>query len=233
MGHIFNKIKCPKKAYRAKNKKRIALQVAEYKKLHYQDIQKYKKKYREENKVAIADAKKKFYEKNTEKIKKKCEEYALKHRSQIQKKKKEYREKNAVIIKKYRDEYRKNNAVYFKQYLREYVSRRRKSDPLFKLTGVIRDRLRNMLRAQSAKKILKTLDGIGCSISFLKSHLESQFREGMSWDNHGTHGWHLDHIKPVTAFDLNSPDEQKLVNHYTNLQPLWWWENLAKSNKTL
>ncbi len=72
---------------------------------------------------------------------------------------------------------------------------------------------------------------IGCSSKELESYLETQFTEGMTWDNYGYYGWHIDHIKPCASFDLSDPEQQKLCFHYSNLQPLWAKENIKKSNK--
>jgi hypothetical protein len=52
----------------------------------------------------------------------------------------------------------------------------------------------------------------------------------MNWNNYGVKGRHIDHIKPVSKFDLTKEEEIKKCFHYTNLQPLWWDENLKKSN---
>jgi hypothetical protein len=62
----------------------------------------------------------------------------------------------------------------------------------------------------------------------LFAHLEAQFRDGMSWDNYGRYGWHIDHIIPCSSFDLTDTDQQRKCFHYTNLQPLWAHENLSK-----
>lgn len=70
---------------------------------------------------------------------------------------------------------------------------------------------------------------LGCSIKELKQHLEKQFTLGMNWKNFGF-GWHIDHIKPCSKFDLTKEGEQKKCFHYTNLQPLWATENLKKNN---
>jgi len=53
----------------------------------------------------------------------------------------------------------------------------------------------------------------------------------MTWDNHSKKGWHIDHIKPLHEFDLYDDEQFKQASHYTNLQPLWWWQNLAKNRK--
>lgn len=53
----------------------------------------------------------------------------------------------------------------------------------------------------------------------------------MNWDNHGRRGWHLDHIIPISSFDLSNREEFLKAVHYTNIQPLWAIDNLRKSNK--
>jgi len=87
------------------------------------------------------------------------------------------------------------------------------------------------LKRQNVRKTDKTLQLLGCSIKELKLHLEKQFKPGMSWNTHRLFGWHIDHIKPCSLFDLTKKEEQQKCFHYTNLQPLWWYENLQKSNK--
>lgn len=71
------------------------------------------------------------------------------------------------------------------------------------------------------------VDQLGCSLSFLKKHIEDQFVEGMSWENHGK--WHLDHKRPIASFlSQGTSDELKECFHYTNLQPLWASDNISK-----
>ena len=69
---------------------------------------------------------------------------------------------------------------------------------------------------------------VGCDIDTLCLHLESQFQKGMEWINYGE--WHVDHIKPCASFDLSDPKQQQECFHYTNLQPLWAADNLAKAS---
>lgn len=78
-------------------------------------------------------------------------------------------------------------------------------------------------RNQKAGSLLVLL---GCSIPELRLHLEAQFKPSMSWGNYGA--WHVDHIRPCASFDLAKPEEQRACFHYTNLQPLWGPENVAK-----
>jgi hypothetical protein len=77
----------------------------------------------------------------------------------------------------------------------------------------------------------KTTEFLGCNVLELKNHLEFQFKEGMSWNNHGLFGWHIDHIKPLSS--AKTEKELYILCHYTNLQPLWAKDNLSKGNKIL
>lgn len=83
------------------------------------------------------------------------------------------------------------------------------------------------------KKSDSTMKLVGCSLGVLKRHIESQFTTGMSWDNYGQFGWHIDHKIPCAAFDLNEPSQQRKCFHYTNLQPLWWHDNVSQRDKGL
>jgi hypothetical protein len=97
----------------------------------------------------------------------------------------------------------------------------------------MRSRVSNALRCQDVSKNQRTIDLIGCTMEFLRNHLESSFTEGMTWDNYGFRGWHVDHIMPCASFDLTKEEEQRKCFHYTNLQPLWWLDNIKKSDKIL
>lgn len=109
----------------------------------------------------------------------------------------------------------------------EYAKKREQNDINFRLLRTYRHRVRNALK--SKKKDIPTRDLIGCTIDELRSHLESQFRDGMAWDNYGK--WHIDHIIPCSAFDLSKEEELKRCFHFSNLQPLWAKENLRKADK--
>lgn len=97
-----------------------------------------------------------------------------------------------------------------------------------KLKRKIRSTTRCAIRAQDCKKVGSAVRD---SPLELQQHLESKFQEGMTWDNHGSFGWHIDHIKPLSNFDLGNREEYLEAVHYTNLQPLWWQDNLSKGSK--
>lgn len=67
---------------------------------------------------------------------------------------------------------------------------------------------------------------VGCTRAELVAHLERQFPDGMTWVRRRE--WHIDHIKPFAAFNLSDADELRAACHFTNLQPLWAADNIAK-----
>lgn len=113
--------------------------------------------------------------------------------------------------------------------LNEYQTKRYKNDENFRIRTLLRSRIRNSLKSQSAKKSKRTSELVGCSIDELWKHLEKQFKDGMTRQNLGK--WHIDHIKPCSLFDLTDPEQQKECFNYKNLQPLWAEENLRKGAK--
>jgi hypothetical protein len=74
---------------------------------------------------------------------------------------------------------------------------------------------------------------LGCSIKELRQHIESQWQEGMNWDNWSHSGWHIDHIIPLKGKGIKLRNKRHLamVCHYSNLRPLWAKQNFKKKNK--
>lgn len=100
-------------------------------------------------------------------------------------------------------------------------------NPHIVLSNRIRDRINRVLKG--ARKSDSTFALVGCSPIELKFWLENQFQLGMTWKNRSA--WHIDHKKPCASFDLSDPVQQKVCFHYTNLQPLWAADNLAKGSR--
>ena len=96
---------------------------------------------------------------------------------------------------------------------------RRRNDPAYCIKNRLRSRFHKALKAGLASKAWRTSELLGCDPAQLKQHIESQFITGMSWNNR--HAWHVDHIIPLSAFNLTDPEEQKRACHFTNLKPLW------------
>lgn len=97
----------------------------------------------------------------------------------------------------------------------------------------LRWRLKSVVRGIKYNHVTRgaMLDMVGCSLGSLKQHLESLFTEGMTWENYGLRGWHVDHIRPCSSYDPSIKEDMDACFHYSNLQPLWWYENLRKAGK--
>jgi hypothetical protein len=176
------------------------------------------------------------YQKNNPNKKANNDKYAEKNREKIREKNRSAYHKDIDKSRRLNREKRKRlraqNLEHYRKYGREYVKnnyQRLKSNP----NWVIRHSLRTrFVRAVTQEyKNSSCIHMLGCSIEEFRQYLESKFQEGMSWENYGQFGWHIDHIMPCAAFDLTKEEEQKKCFHYSNMQPLWWKDNLEKSDK--
>jgi hypothetical protein len=131
------------------------------------------------------------------------------------------RETLAVWTESNADKIREANAAKERRHRRDKTNRA--------ISAAISCRIRAVLSGKA--KTSDTLMLLGCSISELRAHLEAQWLPGMCWDNWTKYGWHIDHIRPCASFDLSDPEQQRECFHYTNLQPLWWEDNLEKGAK--
>lgn len=129
----------------------------------------------------------------------------------------------------------KNNPDYLNK-LRKYDAKWRKNkrtklDSREKFIEALRSLIRMTIKGKNFTKRSKTFQILGIDKEGFFNHIESKFQKGMTWDNHGIHGWHIDHIIPVSC--ATTIEECEKLNHYTNLQPLWAKDNRIKSNKIL
>ena len=161
------------------------------------------------------------------------------HKEQVDKQHNDYYQKNKekVLLKQKLDpNKRKREKIYNREHREEINQKtnerrafRFKTEPEYKLKHVLRSRLKNALGGVGIKS-KRTLELLGCTVEHLRKHLESKFDGGMSWENYGFYGWHVDHIIPCDKFDLTDPKQQEQCFHYTNLQPLWAIQNFRKAN---
>lgn len=117
---------------------------------------------------------------------------------------------------------------YQLRHKKKILKRRREryqNNMAFKMICRLRSRLYMALK-HGSKKHGKTKELLGANIDDVKSFIEEQFQEGMTWDN-----IHIDHMMPCKSFDMNNKLEQQKCFHYTNLQPLLANKNLQKSAK--
>jgi len=215
------------KEYREIKKGETKEYLKNYYKKNIEKIKEYREKTKEVNKIK----RKKYYLNNREKI----IEYSNKYNSQNKEKKqeynKQYREKNLDDeVNRWKEYYNNNRETLIKKNC-EYIKEKRKTSKLELLKHNVRGRLYHYLKIRNITKKNRTFDILGCSPIFLKEYLGEQFKDGMSWDNYGYYGWHIDHIVPLSS----AKTDEELYNlcHYTNLQPLWAKDNLKKGNKIL
>jgi len=176
-------------------------------------------------KVCWADYVKSYRLKNTDKIKKYHSKHYQKSKEKINARNRRNWKLRQNDYAKTKKKYREANHEKIKTYRRAYQNNRLRTDMDFKLRKNLRNRIRGLMR-YDIKKSAHTMELLGCTIQAFKVHIENQFKNGMSWNNYGE--WQIDHIKPCAAFDLSSPEEQKICFHFSNMQPLWKEENRKK-----
>jgi hypothetical protein len=215
--------------------------------------------YRKKNIKRYKEIKGDYYQKNKNKIKDYQAEYLIKNKEVIKIRTKKYRDKRKEKKRLYDIEYRNKNRekklitdrLYYENNKEDLLAKykiyrqktkdkiklrfkeRYRNDIQFRITNILRKRIGEVLKNQKTIKSAKTLELLGCSLQEFKGHLHKQFKEGMTWDNYGLYGWHIDHILPCASFDLTDIEQQKKCFHYTNLQPLWAKENLSKGKKII
>ena len=167
------------------------------------------------------DVRKKYYINNIEKIKEKNKEYVKKNEEHLKKYRREYYEKNKEKISEQKKK-------YAKQHQKEITLKRkekRHNDEKYYYEIYLRNKINNYLyRYGKIKKKNNVQEILGCSYEYFKKYIESKFVDGMSWENRGK--WHLDHIIPLAS--AKNYDDLVRLNHYTNFQPLWAYDNYKK-----
>lgn len=109
------------------------------------------------------------------------------------------------------------------QYRRRYVQ-----NPRFRASELIRSRIKKALRERPGTQSPTVEKVLGYTMDEFRSWFESRFREGMSWDAFFDGDIHIDHIRPLSMFDLTNDDEMRRAWALSNIQPLWAWENREK-----
>ena len=146
--------------------------------------------------------------------------------------------KRKAYMKSYRES--EKNKAYQKAYRQSeegkakrkaYMKNRCKTDPVYKLHKNLSSGFCNWIKGN--RKTCRTEQYVGCTYQELLDHLESQFEEGMTWENHGVgdNKWQIDHFKAQSRFDPTIEEEKFKCWHYTNLQPMWSSENISWGNK--
>ncbi len=221
------------RAYYELHREECLARMRAYYRKNKEKFQKDSKAWRVKNAAKIKEQNRLKYLKNREKIKKKARDWQKQNKERYNARMKKWRAKNAERCRKLardaaRARWKMSDKV--KNYQREYKKKKRLTDPNYRIASLQRVRIRKALKGTC--KSAATLQLVGVKDwSELRSIIESKFQPGMNWENAGYYGWHLDHIKPCSAFDLTKESEQRACFHHTNLQPLWRFDNQSKNDK--
>lgn len=183
----------------------------------------YLREYRQKNREILAAKNKEYAEANGERRKAQQAEYREQNRQKINERARDYASRVAHKKRSYMQEWCKQN----QERLREKRVARYKTDPSYRVRINLRNRLNAAIRVGC--KAGSAVRDLGCTIEDFMSYIAAQFLPGMSWENWGE--WHLDHIKPLSAFDLTNRNQFLAACHYTNMRPLWAADNLRKGHR--
>ena len=146
---------------------------------------------------------------------------------------------NKEKVKQRTKNYRLLNKNKVNIYKNAWRRKKLKTDINFAIQSKLRSRICTALKRQNSFSTSTVTKLLGCNIAEVRLYLESKFypnpdtKESMTWENHGMHGWHVDHMQPCCSFNFSKEEEQRKCFHYTNLQPLWYKEHNIKSIKNL
>lgn len=140
---------------------------------------------------------------------------------------KEWYSKNKENKKAYVKKWSQDNRIRVAANHKKLISKYLKENINYRLAHNLRNRLNKAIK--NKYKTGSAVSDLGCSINQLKSHLESLFQPGMTWDNWSRTGWHIDHKEPLGSFDLADPEQLKVACNYLNLQPIWYKDHIIKT----
>lgn len=143
---------------------------------------------------------------------------------------KEWKKANKEKVDSFTKKYYQDNKERISKNKLLWKQKQYKNNINYKIENILRSRFHHAISRALINKSQSSIDLLGCSIDEFKSHIEKQFKDGMTWENWSFNGWHIDHIRPVASFDLSDKKQQQQCFHYTNLQPLWAKDNLKKSD---
>jgi len=160
-------------------------------------------------------------------IKKVCE---LKHEKAIERQKIKEEQQNKIGIENKQCKY--CNEIKHKDKFRYNRLKCRdceRDEPAEKSKRYIRTRIYNCLRNKNKTK--HSVEYLGCSsVDYFKWILTHN--NNCVLENHGKE-WHIDHVIPISKFDLNNEENQLIAFNWRNTMPLSSRENLSKNNKII
>lgn len=195
-------------------------------------------------------ATRRYAESHPDLIRERCKRYRAEHPERVR----EYERRRAMAHPQRGREYQRAHPEKFRAYARAWaaanrekvaaMNRRynaanpekirensRKNYRRHPEENALRKAVSHMMRYTECRKTSRSFQYVGCSAGFFRNHIESLFLPGMTWENWGE--WHIDHIVPLSWWDLkNHPEHLCVASHYSNLQPMWGKENIRKGARS-
>ncbi len=140
----------------------------------------------------------------------------------------EWRENNKEQFLDICKKYRNNENVKITRNIK--LKEKYHTDENYKKASLLRNVVRNIINGVTKKPSKKSLNMIGCSQEQFKQWVEFNFVDDMTWDNYGTH-WNLDHVTPVSSFDLTKEEDVLVCFQWSNTVPEIAKKNYEKFNK--
>lgn len=134
-----------------------------------------------------------------------------------------WRERNNKRSNHYRDKIKAENPERLREYNRNHYNKMKESQ-LHPLRASMTTLIRLAIRDKRYSPFKRTAFILGCNCEDFIAYIESKFAEGMNWDNRDE--WHIDHIIPQSY--ATTIEDVYILNHHTNLQPLWIRDNVEK-----
>ena len=217
--------------YYAKNKEKIKAASAKWHAENPEKAKKHSASYYSKNRRVRISKMEEWRKNNLEKAKETAANYYIENKDKCREKKKRWNQENPEKVKaqaarwyeKYKGRPRTEATKLRKQ---AWKKQRKAEDPIFAMAERLRNRLHIAFKMSGFKKNSRTEKMLGCTFKQFSKHIESQFTDGMSWDNRAD--WHLDHIVPLSC--ATTIEGLEKLSHYKNIRPLWAAENLSKSN---
>lgn len=218
-----------KKEYYENNKDKLKEIQKQYQKENKDKIKEYKNQYIEKNKDKIKENDKKYYEDNKDKLKEIQKQYQKDNKDKIKEYKKKHYEENKEIIAEKNKEYREENKCDHNKQ-RGFCKICNLS---MYLVNLQRGQIYKCLKVSSHNKTKSSIDYLGCDADYFIKYFKKKM-DLWNENNEIKMNWyniHIDHIKPISSFNLDDEDEFNRCCNYTNLQPLLATDNIIKSNK--
>ena len=144
-----------------------------------------------------------------------CKAYKQNNRGRVSDYNREWKSNNKEHVSEYNQQYNIENREAIQKRQTKQHRERRHTDPQYNWACKLTSSLKNSLRDENSKALLKITK---MPLRMFKCWLSKNFQPGMTWENHGS-VWHMDHVVPISWFDLTDRKQRKICYHWSNTRP--------------